>query len=97
MPLESGYYEVYNQPNVRLVDLRETPIERITPTGIRTSEREYEFDMIIYATGFDAITGASTVSTSAGAAGRRLKDKWADGPRTYPGPADRRASRTCSR
>ena len=58
VPLESGYYEVYNQPNVRLVDMRETPIERITPAGIKTSDAEYEFDMIIYATGFDAITGA---------------------------------------
>src|SRR5215469_14890894 len=56
--LESGYYEVYNQPNVKLVDINETPIERITPTGIKTSEAEYEFDIIIYATGFDAITGS---------------------------------------
>ena len=58
VPLESGYYEVYNQPNVKLVDINETPIERITPTGIKTSDAEYEFDIIIYATGFDAITGA---------------------------------------
>ena len=58
VPLESGYYEVYNQPNVRLVDIRETPIERITPAGVKTSDAEYEVDMIIYATGFDAITGA---------------------------------------
>ena len=58
VPLETGYYEVYNQPNVELVDINETPIERITPTGIKTSDAEYEFDIIIYATGFDAITGA---------------------------------------
>src|SRR6185503_18290027 len=58
VPLESGYFEVYNQRNVELVDRTETPIERITRTGIKTSAREYEFDMIIYATGFDAITGA---------------------------------------
>ena len=58
VPLESGYYEVYNQPNVKLVDINETPIERITPAGIKTSDAEYEFDIIIYATGFDAITGA---------------------------------------
>ena len=58
LPLETRYYEVYNQPNVELVDLNETPIERITPTGIRTSAGESEFDMIIYATGFDALTGA---------------------------------------
>src|SRR5438445_11950645 len=58
VPLETGYYEVYNQPNVELVDINETSIERITPTGIRTSERAYEFDLLIYATRFDAITGA---------------------------------------
>ena len=56
--METSYYEVYNQPNVELVDIKETPIERITPKGIKTSEREYEFDIIIYATGFDAITGS---------------------------------------
>ena len=58
VPLETGYYEVYNQPNVELVDVNETPIERVTPQGIRTSAHEYEFDIIIYAIGFDAITGA---------------------------------------
>src|SRR5271168_346193 len=58
VPLETGYYEVYNQPNVELVDINDTPIERITTTGIKTSDRAYEFDIIIYATGFDAITGA---------------------------------------
>ena len=54
VPLESGYFEVYNQPNVELVDINETPIERITPAGIRTSAKEYDFDLIVYATGFDA-------------------------------------------
>src|SRR5271168_2658544 len=58
VPLETGYYEVYNQPNVELVDINDTPIERITTTGIKTSDGAYEFDIIIYATGFDAITGA---------------------------------------
>ena len=58
LPLETRYYEVYNQPNVELVDLLETPIERVTPAGIRTTARDFEFDMIIYATGFDALTGA---------------------------------------
>ena len=53
-----GYFEVYNQPNVTLVDINETPIECITPTGITTSDAEYACDIIIYATGFDAITGA---------------------------------------
>ena len=85
VPLESGYYEVYNQPNVRLVDLRETPIERITPLGVKTTGTEHTFDMIVYATGFDAITGAFDRIDIRGRGGRRLRDKWADGPRTYLG------------
>jgi cation diffusion facilitator CzcD-associated flavoprotein CzcO len=85
VPLESGYFEVYNQPNVRLVDINETPIERITPAGIRTSDREYEFDIIIYATGFDAITGAFDRIDIRGIGGLALKDKWKDGPQTYLG------------
>jgi cation diffusion facilitator CzcD-associated flavoprotein CzcO len=85
VPLESGYYEVFNQANVHLVDLRETPIERITPAGIETSAAEYDFDMIIYATGFDAITGAFDRIDFRGLSGRRLKDKWSGGPRTYLG------------
>ena len=58
MPLQTGYYEVFNQRNVELVDINETPIEQVTARGIQTSRQEYEFDIIIYATGFDAITGA---------------------------------------
>ena len=58
VPLETQYYEVYNQHNVKLVDINETPIQRITPSGIKTSDAEYAFDIIIYATGFDAITGS---------------------------------------
>ena len=85
VPLESGYFEVYNQPNVRLVDINETPIERITPGGIKTSDTEYEFDVIIYATGFDAITGAFDRIDIRGIDGERLKDKWRDGPVTYLG------------
>ena len=85
VPLESGYYEVYNQPNVKLVDINETPIERITPTGIKTSEAEYEFDIIIYATGFDAITGSFDRIDIRGVDGASLKDKWKDGPQTFLG------------
>src|SRR5436309_6264545 len=90
VPLESGYYEVYNQPNVKLIDINETPIERITPTGIKlrgikTSDAEYEFDIIIYATGFDAITGAFDRIDFRGAGGLKLKDKWKGGPQTYLG------------
>ena len=85
VPLESGYFEVYNQPNVELVDLTETPIERITPTGIKTSARDHEFDMIIYATGFDAITGAFDRIDIRGVDNASLKDKWKDGPQTFLG------------
>jgi cation diffusion facilitator CzcD-associated flavoprotein CzcO len=85
VPLESGYYEVYNQPIVTLVDISETPIERITPTGIKTSEHEDEFDLIIYATGFDAITGAFDRIDIRGGGGVSLKVKWKDGPQTLLG------------
>ena len=85
VPLESGYFEVYNQPNVKLIDLNETPIECVTPDGIRTSIAEHEFDMIIYATGFDAITGAFDRIDIRGVGGTSLKDKWADGPVTFLG------------
>jgi cation diffusion facilitator CzcD-associated flavoprotein CzcO len=85
VPLESGYYEVYNQPNVRLVDLRETPIERITPAGVETSEAVHAVDMIIYATGFDAVTGAFDRIDVRGRDGRTLREKWREGPRTYLG------------
>jgi cation diffusion facilitator CzcD-associated flavoprotein CzcO len=85
VPLETRYYEVYNQPNVSLVDINATPIERITPTGIRTSDAEYPFDIIIYATGFDAITGSFDRIDIRGTGGLRLKDKWQGGPKTYLG------------
>jgi cation diffusion facilitator CzcD-associated flavoprotein CzcO len=85
VPLETRYYEVYNQPNVLLVDITETPIERVTPKGIRTSDADYEFDIIIYATGFDAVTGSFDRIDFRGTDGQRLKDKWSGGPRTYLG------------
>jgi cation diffusion facilitator CzcD-associated flavoprotein CzcO len=85
IPLETEYYEAYNRDNVLLVDVRETPIERITPKGLKTSDREFEFDAIIYATGFDAVTGALTRIDIRGEGGQTLKDKFATGPRTYLG------------
>ena len=85
LPLETFYYEVYNRDNVELVDITETPIERITPKGIRTSAKEYEFDIIIYATGFDAITGSFDKIDFRGVGGALLKDKWKSGPSTYLG------------
>ena len=85
VPLETKYFEVYNRDNVQLVDIRETPIERITPNGIKTSDAEYEFDIIIYATGFDALTGSFDRIDIQGVDGLRLKDKWKGGPQTYLG------------
>src|SRR6202000_1372481 len=85
VPLETRYLEVYNQPNVRLVDIKETPIERITPAGLDTTAEQFDFDIIIYATGFDAITGSFDRIDFRGTNGLRLKDKWADGPQTYLG------------
>jgi cation diffusion facilitator CzcD-associated flavoprotein CzcO len=85
LPLETFYYEVYNRDNVELVDIVETPIERITPKGIKTNAQEYAFDIIIFATGFDAITGAFDKIDFRGVDGIRLKDKWKSGPQTYLG------------
>jgi cation diffusion facilitator CzcD-associated flavoprotein CzcO len=85
LPCESGYYEVYNQDNVLLVDVREAPIERITPTGVQTTDAEYALDVIIFATGYDAVTGSLNRMDIHGEGGQTLKDKFADGLRTYMG------------
>ena len=85
LPLETGYFETYNRSNVELVDAAETPIVRITPTGIETSEGSFEFDVIVYATGFDAFTGAFDHIDIQGTDGEQLRDKWAAGPVTYRG------------
>ena len=85
VPQETKYYEVYNRDNVKLVSMLEEPVERITETGIRTSAQDYEFDVIIYATGFDAVTGAFDKIDIQGKGGARLKEKWAGGPRTFVG------------
>ena len=86
LPCESGYYEVYNQDNVLLVDVKENPIRRITPNGLETSDgKEYELDVIIFATGYDAVTGSLTRIDVRGLGGQSLKEKFAKGPRTYMG------------
>ena len=85
LPCESGYYEVYNQDNVLLVDVRKAPIERITPNGLKTTEAEYDLDVIIFATGYDAVTGSLTRIDIRGEGGLSLKEKFAGGPRTYMG------------
>jgi cyclohexanone monooxygenase len=83
--LDSGYYETFNRPNVRLVDVSTTPIEKITPRGLCVDGVEYEVDCIVFATGFDAMTGALLSIDIQGRDGRTLADKWAEGPRTYLG------------
>jgi cation diffusion facilitator CzcD-associated flavoprotein CzcO len=83
--LDSGYYETYNRENVRLINLRRTPLVEITPTGIRTTDEEFTFDAIVFATGFDAMTGALVAVDIKGHDGVTLKDKWHDGTRTYLG------------
>jgi cation diffusion facilitator CzcD-associated flavoprotein CzcO len=85
VPVGSDYYETYNRPNVRLIDLRADPIERITPGGIRTRSGEHQLDVIVYATGFDALTGSITRLGVTGRDGSRLEDAWAAGPCTYLG------------
>ena len=85
VPMETHYFEAYNQDNVHLIDINKTPIECITRDGIKTTDREYEFDIIIYATGFDAITGAFDRIEFTGVDGQKLADKWVDGPITYLG------------
>ncbi len=85
VPLETKYFECYNQDNVHLVDLTETPIESIVPEGVKCSDKNYDLDIIVYATGFDAVTGALNRIDITGKDGKKLKDKWADGPRTLLG------------
>ncbi len=85
VPLETRYYEAYNRNNVHLIDLNETPIVEITPAGLRTSDHDYAFDIIIYATGFDAITGAFDKIAFTGVDGLTLREKWADVPATAYG------------
>ena len=85
LPCESGYYEVYNQDNVLLVDVKKAPIQRITPTGLQTADAEYELDVIIFATGYDAVTGSLNRIDIRGMGGETLKDKFANGPRTFMG------------
>lgn len=84
-PIDADYFETYNRDNVELVSIRETPIERITAHGIQTSEREYAFDMIVFATGFDAMTGSLLKMDITGRDQRTLRDYWSAGPRTYLG------------
>ena len=85
-PIDTGYFETFNRDNVTLVDVRADPVERITPTGIRLrSGAEHALDVIVFATGFDAMTGALQRMGITGRDGLSLNDAWAAGPRTYLG------------
>ncbi|WP_110206831.1 flavin-containing monooxygenase [Nocardioides daejeonensis] len=83
--LDTGYYATFNREDVELVNLRRTPIERITASGVRTSEAEYPLDMLIFATGYDAMTGPLLALDIVGRGGRSLREAWAEGPRSYLG------------
>ncbi|WNG46974.1 NAD(P)/FAD-dependent oxidoreductase [Archangium minus] len=85
--VDTGYYETFNRDNVTLVDVKKSPIEELTPKGLRTRSAEYELDSIVFATGFDAMTGALLNIDIRGRGNTTLRQKWADGPRTYLGLA----------
>jgi cyclohexanone monooxygenase len=83
--VDTDYYLTYNRPNVDLIDVRDAAIEAVTPDGLRVGGKEYQFDALVFATGFDAMTGALTHMGIVGRAGETLADKWEAGPRTYLG------------
>ena len=83
--VDTDYYTTFNRANVTLVDLRSTPIEKVGPAGIATSGKVIELDAIVFATGFDAMTGAIARIAIRGRDGTLLREKWEDGPRTYLG------------
>ncbi|HEY2506358.1 MAG TPA: NAD(P)/FAD-dependent oxidoreductase [Streptosporangiaceae bacterium] len=85
--LDAGYYETFNRPNVHLVDLRATPLAGFTQAGVRTIAASYELDAVVFATGFDAMTGALAAIDVTGRNGVDLSSRWADGPRNYLGLA----------
>jgi cation diffusion facilitator CzcD-associated flavoprotein CzcO len=84
-PIDTGYFETFNRPNVSLVNLRKDPIERVTPNGIKTLSREHPLDIVVFATGFDAMTGTLFKIDIRGREGKSLREYWRSGPRTYLG------------
>jgi len=85
--LDTGYFETYNRDNVTLVDVRETPIVEVDAAGVRTSRGRYDVDALVFATGFDAMTGPLLAINPVGVGGLTLREKWEHGPRTYLGLA----------
>jgi cyclohexanone monooxygenase len=84
-PIDTDYFETFNRDNVLLVDLKKEPIVEVTERGIRTTDAEYELDILVFATGFDALTGPLIAMDIRGSGGVSLKEAWAEGPRTYLG------------
>ncbi|MBV1878266.1 MAG: NAD(P)/FAD-dependent oxidoreductase [Pseudomonadales bacterium] len=84
-PIDTNYFETFNRDNVNLVDVKKAPIETITETGLRTADGDYDLDVIVFATGFDAMTGTLLSIDIQGRDGLTLTDKWAEGPKTYLG------------
>lgn len=84
-PIDTNYFETFNRENVRLVELKATPIESIVPEGVRTRDATYPLDIIVFATGFDALTGPLLALDIRGSSGQALKDVWSAGPHTYLG------------
>lgn len=85
---DSNYFQTFNRPNVTLVSIRQTPIKSIDATGINTTDAHYDLDAIVFATGFDALTGTLDKIDIVGRDGERLRDDWSEGPRTYLGLGD---------
>jgi cyclohexanone monooxygenase len=83
--VDTDYFETYNRPNVKLVDVRTTPVSEITEKGVKVGETEYEADSIVFATGFDAMTGTLAKIDIRGVDSEALREKWKAGPRTYLG------------
>ena len=83
--MDTGYYETFNRENVTLVDVRANPITEITPSGLRTTAAEYDLDVLVFATGFDAVTGSLTRMNVTGTGGASLRDRWAGGPVSFLG------------
>jgi cyclohexanone monooxygenase len=83
--IDTDYFDTYNRGNVTLVDIRSAPIEAMSPEGVRTKDAFYELDALVFATGFDAVTGSLAKIDIRGRSGRALSEKWAGGPRSYLG------------
>ena len=82
---DTNYFETYNRDNVSLIDVNDTPIESLVSEGVKTSEKIFNFDVVVFAIGFDAMTGALLSIDIKGKNGEKLADKWSDGPKSYLG------------